>query len=99
MGERKTVWGKMNYRQFMCGSAGLGIGKYFLVQWCLSGRGAVMSSYNIQPSIRMSRTVVEMSHSVLQTAVHVHMQRVELCWVKRTGTLNVELRGHNTWYF
>jgi hypothetical protein len=56
----------------------LGIGKYFLVQWCLRGIGAVMSSYNIQPSIRMSRTVVEMSHSVLQTAVQVHVQRIEL---------------------
>lgn len=63
-----------------------------------------MSSYNIQPSISLSRTVVEMSHSVLQTAVHVHMQRIELYWLKGllvqgTGTLDTELQGHNVWYF
>jgi len=59
-----------------------------------------MSSYNIQPSISLSRTVVEMSHSELQTAVHVHMQRIELYWLKgllvqRTGTLDMEIQGHN----
>jgi len=47
-----------------------------------------MSSYNIQPSISLSRAVVEMSHSVLQTAVHVHMQRTELYWLKALGTEN-----------
>jgi len=63
-----------------------------------------MSSYNIQPSISLSRTVVEMSHSVLHTAVYVHVQRIELYWLKdllvlRTGTLDMELQGHNIWYF
>lgn len=62
-----------------------------------------MSSYNIQPSISLSRTVVEMSHSVLQTAVHVHMQRIGLYWFKgllaqRTGTVDMELRGRNIGY-
>jgi hypothetical protein len=63
-----------------------------------------MSSYNIQPSISLSPAVVEMSHSVLQTAVHVHMQRTELYWLKgllvqRTGTVDMELKGRNIWYF
>jgi len=63
----------------------------------------MMSSYNIQPSISLSRSVVEMSHSVLQTAVHVHMQRIQLCLksllVQRTGTVGMELQEHNKWYF
>jgi hypothetical protein len=63
-----------------------------------------MSSYNIQPSISLSRTVVEMSHSVLQTAVHVHVQRIELYSLKgllaqRTGTVDMELQGRNIWNF
>jgi hypothetical protein len=63
-----------------------------------------MSSYNIQPSISLSRTVVEMSRSVLHTAVHVHMQRIEFyclegVLVQRTGTVDLELQGHNIWYF
>jgi len=61
-----------------------------------------MSCYNIQPSISLSRTVVEMSHSELQPAVHVHIQRIELYWLKgllvqRTCTLDMEIQGHNVW--
>jgi hypothetical protein len=63
-----------------------------------------MSSYNIQPSISLSRTVVEFSHSMVQTAVRVLMQRIELYWLKgllvqKTGTVDVEPHGHNIWYF
>jgi len=64
----------------------------------------MMSSYNIQPSISLSRTVVGMSHSVLHTAVHVHMQRIEFYCLKgllvqRTGTVDREPQGRNMWYF
>jgi hypothetical protein len=58
-----------------------------------------MSPYNIQPSISLSRTVVEMSRSVLlNTAMHVHMQRIEVYCLKglvvqRTGTVDMELQG------
>ena len=102
MEERKTVCGKMNYRQFMCGSAGWVLESSFLFSGvCVEEEPWWVTTVYIQPSIRMRRTVVEVSHLVLlHTALHVHMQPVELYWVKgllvqRTGTLDLELQGHN----
>jgi hypothetical protein len=54
-----------------------------------------MSFDNMQPSISTCRVLVKTSHCVLQTAVGVHVQRIELCRLKsvlvqRTGASKID---------